>query len=1451
MDRDAREPARDLGKRKARQLILHNSPLSSSSSFPPHPGREKSKVKKKKKAITSKATAQEYWSIKRIVKQEQRADGLYYLVDWADNEITGESYPIVDWVRYSDVTVDAVAAWQKSWQKQPASRSLSPQLFQSKEPESESSFDSQPIRSAKRRRLVSKAEIVAQEESSPAEPQSVPRGQALTQLEIPDSYEYEYDLASQVNSNTTGQICGEEEVSEDREATDHGSDSLSQTSLPAQSSGSSQAAKVCLASDIIEPSSSKAAGGTRRPFLWDEDVEEIPDSQDQGGSSSFESLETPISRSEEFTFRNTQSNTEASLEAIEFRNTQFTSSNSYSKASSNLSQFAEPRQPNQVDLGEWNSSSGPQSSRFRAGSILNSLSDSRLPCSLESEQPEHSAELQSQGIQPEVTSSPRSYQYSPHLGLSQISVPQFSTQVSRSSDSELLSGEIVAGENQFQLSQSSNLSARIWRDQDQQVQISAVESTLNRDPQRHCSLVQGTQSQISACGSVPPPPRSFPNLSDREASKVISHTPEPQSSLPRPRLSGSNETQLPSDIASQPEDVRDPEPTRIQVQDTQRSTHSQSSGTRSQVSSSSHLPSPPIEDVQQSIEIDSPAKPSSKFQPPLSSPVSVNVCAIMKPSSKPTPQRIDPVARVKELYQQRVAAREAERAASAARADSVTLSPALPLLNQQAVSLTQRSPIQKPEQSLLSGAQSSTLPVADSAPISLPMEPPTAHSSADQDADSDSKVEQPQTSLDIRVLGQDEYNVPLPMVGLTRSIYVHIIEACQAELLRFRKDGILDASIIAEISSTLDKLEQVCSHADLIDNAVPSQESSREQAKFAENISTKAILLAELLPLLQQTDKHVIILVRPGRMLHVLQSLLSQHRVMYCRADEPGSWTGISNSGFRVTLYPTGIHRYPAEPASLLIAFDSTCSSLPYLKELRTDPSIVSRLVPLLSLVVANSVEHLEKCLEPSLRPFERNLILYNCTTQLMDLVGIFDENIYPAPPDAAKAIADFLKNGASAESWTLQPMPTINGLELNIMSSQQFSSEEPTASASDTYSSQSSSQILQSGAKRQLLLGQTGAMESPKRQRLTPVPGELKSSHVSDTVLRTVSDPAGPSLSNPGQLEREGTDVVALLNRVRSSHWLVSLDFAKAQKVTDLEAQLRQKDAIVLELRQINKNLEARCKDYENSFASIQPRYQEAINDRGSFEHEYNLAMAREIQARKRGDNRDAEILKLREKNTTLEGELTTARTALANSTIPQAAELAKIREELDQARLGNTSLQKRISTLNNDLDYIRDSYQTASEKAMKAQAENNSLVSENALLREKDKTDKVRIHEIQSSHENIELRQENRQLKARTEDLQRASDRMSEELKLLMNGRRATTRGASVPRSPRPGPGSQMSPGSRQSVSRALQYGGSRSNSPAPGDLAGNGQFNGRVGGQYERFGDAGPSKLGSRFQ
>lgn len=302
----------------------------------------------------------------------------------------------------------------------------------------------------------------------------------------------------------------------------------------------------------------------------------------------------------------------------------------------------------------------------------------------------------------------------------------------------------------------------------------------------------------------------------------------------------------------------------------------------------------------------------------------------------------------------------------------------------------------------------------------------------------------------------------------------------------------------------------------------------------------------------------------------------------------------------------------------------------------------------------------------------------------------------------------------------------------------------------------------------------------------------------------------------------------------------------------------MREKEAIEIQLREINQDLEARCKDYESSIASIQPKYQEALNERGNYEHENNLVMLREVQLKKQRDNKDAEVIKLREKNTAIEAELTAVRLSLSTSAIPQAAELAQLKDEIEKSKTTIEQLQKRNTSISNDLEYVRSSYQTASSAAVESHAELRDLQGELTSFRDKAKIDRVRIHEIQAANETSELRQSNSLLKSRVEELEWAFEKQGEELKALMNGRRGNTRGTSVPRSPRMGGGAnQMSPGPRAStIGRVLQIGASsrsRGNSPAPGEVGAGGvavsQFSARAGSNFG-FGEAlfqGPAASG----
>ncbi|KAI9047311.1 hypothetical protein LZ554_008758 [Drepanopeziza brunnea f. sp. 'monogermtubi'] len=1366
---------RNMRERVSRKRKIPDTSSSNTSTTAPRHGTSSAPAKQRKKSSKNKKEnrtqdANGFWGIKRIVKQEYRDGDIWYLVDWEDDEVTGESFPF-EWRHHSDVTSDARAEWQKSWQKQPSNTSTVAASTSDHDP------DSQPILPAKRRKLVSRAEIAAEEVRSRAArtgiqaSSSQPVEQPASRREIPDSYEESAPVEPEAGQSEAREVRVEVGRPKDFESSEYAAVQETQPS-PAE------VASDLIPSSLSTPAFERPKGRPHKPkpFVWDEDIEEeIPDSQ-ENESSSFKPSSGTVTSRPDYTAKNTQTNTEASLERIEFHDTQLVSSNSHSGLTE--SQLAaEPAREENIESSE------PTSAQ-RSSSEKPSSQSGRYP-SAQIRSP--AGNLLSQSQPPE---GPRSDWVVPDQLLPVNSVD---------------SGEVEGRETASPVVDSPDPGDLEIRG----IASPVVNRAQNQHPQLHSQFLRDSQLQAGAS-----PARSTSHPTNSQASEVNLHG-QP-SSLPQshfPRIGNSQDDSR--EINSPPGDTfldLKPEASGIdQIDDTQKS--SSSSGFRSQISTSSHLPSPPVEEVKQSIEQDEEATPvkSSQFKEPVSSPSSLpsrtGFFATMEPSIEPMahPPPSDPTSRLKAIMAELRAKRASETAGTSmasispspapsfrregASIASLPVSSAAHLQNERAVAANQKVLAQTAEETSIPAVIQGSQIVEATSSESPPPPPLTRSPKASPEPrqpiieqelvlEQESAVEHTLDSppLNVLPLRKNEFDIPLPIVGLTRGIYVQVIEAHEAKLSFYRKNAGFYKSILAEISSLVDDLEKVCSHIGLLENDASQQAvSPAEQAKFAENVSTKAIFLAEFLPLLKESNEHIVILVRPGKMLTILQHLLLQHRIMHCRADQPG-WKEKSTSRnlFRVTLYPTAIERFKVDPPSLVVAFDSTAQSAPQLRELRTSRSL-DHPVPLFSLLVTNSIEHLERCFDSSLKPSDKNFKLLRCIIQLMDRVGDIDEAVYHSPPDAAKVAADFIRHGGA---WPLLPMPEIEGLDLSLINSQSLSSEEPTASASETYS-MSSSQVLQPGCKRDLATENSVETNPPKKRKLTPVLAESDNLRTSDTIPR--STPAG--LDEP-----EDLDIEVLL-----------------KKVNDLESQLRSKDATELEILEINSDLESRCKDYEKSIASIQPKYQEALDERGSFEHECIQARARENSGQKQLDDKDAKIRKLLEKIESLEAELAAVQTALATSASPEAAEFARIKEELEQSKARELQLHKRLTAANNDLDYIRDSYQTASARAKETQSNYTTLVSENASYREKNKVDKMRIQEIQSANENAELRKSNKQLRARLGDLERATEKMSEELKTLTSGRRAV-RGASAPKS--------MSPGPRQ---RILQL-SSRGNSPTP---------------------------------
>jgi hypothetical protein len=312
-------------------------------------------------------------------------------------------------------------------------------------------------------------------------------------------------------------------------------------------------------------------------------------------------------------------------------------------------------------------------------------------------------------------------------------------------------------------------------------------------------------------------------------------------------------------------------------------------------------------------------------------------------------------------------------------------------------------------------------------------------------------------ALRILPLEANEYVVPLPLQSQTRDIYVQTIRNNKRQRLEFLPDGVTDPNLIREIDLMMEELRDLCNHPDLLaqnDLSTQRAEPVDHQAKHAETISTKCIFIAEFIDAIRPSGQHIAIIAQPGRMREILEALLLYHGFEK-GPDGPSLFRDASGGPLTIALCSTTEQYISAQPTSAIIAFDPPLSliSRAFSKSTRA----------LISLVVSDSIEHLELCFEDNTNPIERKQTVVDCISQLQEEVGKLSSD-YPPPPEAARLIAEFVMNMAES-SWPIPPMPGILGLEFRTPQSQ---SRSDVMSGSTTQSYDMTTQVPQSNGKRQ-----------------------------------------------------------------------------------------------------------------------------------------------------------------------------------------------------------------------------------------------------------------------------------------------------------------------------------------------------------------------------------------------
>lgn len=231
--------------------------------------------------------------------------------------------------------------------------------------------------------------------------------------------------------------------------------------------------------------------------------------------------------------------------------------------------------------------------------------------------------------------------------------------------------------------------------------------------------------------------------------------------------------------------------------------------------------------------------------------------------------------------------------------------------------------------------------------------------------------------------------------------------------------------------------------------------------------------------------------------------------------------------------------------------------------------------------------------------------------------------------------------------------------------------------------------------------------------------------------------------------------------------------------------------------------------KSHVKTIRRFEPKYYEAIGDRGNFEQQRDQVIKGRDRLQKELDRRETQVTRLTEEKKELEDRLQ----ELTKADNPDLAASAQREIDLKLAQEKAVFLERQIKITEETLSYAQSRYQDASDKAGTLGKENREQQLQIKDLETRANAIVVEIRRMNIQRTDAKLRQMYEQEKALRLDREREIDRKNEEMrsyKSRFGGRE--TRGSSVPRSPRV---RQMS---------------SRNTSPV-GDNGGNG--NGGIGG------------------
>ncbi|KAK3358951.1 hypothetical protein B0T25DRAFT_577161 [Lasiosphaeria hispida] len=635
---------------------------------------------------------------------------------------------------------------------------------------------------------------------------------------------------------------------------------------------------------------------------------------------------------------------------------------------------------------------------------------------------------------------------------------------------------------------------------------------------------------------------------------------------------------------------------------------------------------------------------------------------------------------------------------------------------------------------------------------------------------------------------RSDFTVTLPMAASSRETYLRVMTENKATMIEFGEALATSylppsESLVAKMDAMFEQLLEICdlpAWAKDIPNMGPG-----EMMRHATNTNSKFLFVYEFLNDIRDLSSRVLILSRPGLAFEYLEAVVAASDFAYTVLGR-GIIREQDSDGMDVVLATTNQDLSTIRgQIDIVIAFDYISRSVELPPSLAYDDVVV-----VLSLLVTHSLEHVDFQLGQlghELDGIERKGALNLALATTKDLLRN-PESGHPEPHDAASIFANFFRNPESGLNWEHRALP-------DDIFDVWLSSQVQPESSGDVSQHQ---EVLNGPTNRK----RTSDDEEEGRSKRARVL-EIQQPGLSATPVR-ISDLLRNTLSSHPATDKS---LVQLLEVPVGQLELM------ATKIAELEERLVTQAGIEARLREHTKSIEAQLQSHVRTERRTQPKYYEALRDRRDSERARRKAEEQVVVAKKRLEASTLGAESLKERIKTLDSELAEANMAMATSSVPDIARLAKTEKELAEAQAKIQSLEKKVASTLKETEYSRSAYQGASNSFGEVNRENQDLKEKVKSLDKRASDNVVKIHEINANSQLQAVGKQLDEYQAIIRDREFALERARDELRHLKNGRRET-RQASVPRSPRTGVMSPR-PGRGGGVSSGT---GSRGTSPAP---------------------------------